>query len=435
MASFASRLLGFSRWVDRGGRLVPVHAAYGFVGKHGNATLSGTFPDGITSVEGLPTPAEVRVYLRAPEAEEIDGLFMTRRTSAGDGTWEIGGLRDDQRFDVVGRKDDERDVIVSDVTPVGTLRLEPVALVFAAGFDSTLPLRIRGGVAPYTSVVSSGSLPTGVTLVDNELVGVGPTGTLGAYPVDIDIEDARGTTVTVTVEPWLTLLPFALTGGFSSPFAAIGDVISASFAPNGGEPPYAYTLTGTVPAGLSFNSTTGEMSGTTTTAGEYSFDIEVEDTQSTVLTESYTFVTFAGTPHKFWRMNATASNNHLSVSEMEMAAFTAGSNLCVGGTPIAGSFYPAGSGYTYDAANAFNGGFLGTTDSWASLSSTTGWLGYEFPVPVDVAEFRIAGRTAGTQSPKDFTLEYSDDGVTWTVAATVTGQTSWTYTSFTAFAV
>lgn len=83
-------------------------------GYHG---LAGQYPAGLTSLEGVPTPARVYVRLRAPDHPEIDGALLGATDSAGDGTWYIGGLSPRLKYDVVGRMDNERDVTMSDVTP------------------------------------------------------------------------------------------------------------------------------------------------------------------------------------------------------------------------------------------------------------------------------------------------------------------------------
>jgi hypothetical protein len=54
-------------------------------------------------------------------------------------------------------------------------------------------------------------------------------------------------------------------------------------------------------------------------------------------------------------------------------------------------------------------------------------IGYEFPNSVSVAELYIYPRS-GTpaQAPKNFTLQYSANGVTWTTAMSPAAQTGWT---------
>lgn len=80
--------------------------------------LAGEFPGGTTTVDGAPTPAEVRVLWRGPKGHPADGVLVATTQSAPDGTWRVEGLNTGARYDVVGRKDGFNDVIVSNVQPV-----------------------------------------------------------------------------------------------------------------------------------------------------------------------------------------------------------------------------------------------------------------------------------------------------------------------------
>lgn len=83
----------------------------------GNGYLAGTFPDGITSVEGVPTKAVVRVLYRPEGGQPGDGYVMAEVESAEDGSWRVEGLDPNLYFDVVGRKFGFNDVIVAGVRP------------------------------------------------------------------------------------------------------------------------------------------------------------------------------------------------------------------------------------------------------------------------------------------------------------------------------
>lgn len=85
----------------------------------GSGYLAGEFPAGITTVEGVPASAQVRVLLRAADGSPADGDVVATTMSATDGTWRVEGLDTTRRYDVVGRKDGFNDVIVSNVKPVG----------------------------------------------------------------------------------------------------------------------------------------------------------------------------------------------------------------------------------------------------------------------------------------------------------------------------
>lgn len=83
----------------------------------GAGRLAGDFPDGTTTVEGVPVAAEVRVLLRRASGAVGDGAVVAVVQSAPDGTWEITGLPPGFKYDVVGRKAGENDVIMADITP------------------------------------------------------------------------------------------------------------------------------------------------------------------------------------------------------------------------------------------------------------------------------------------------------------------------------
>lgn len=84
--------------------------------RRGNGKLAGTFPDGITSVDGEPTSATVRVLWRTDRMG--DGTLVAEVKSDADGTWVVEGLDPTQKYDVIGRKNGYNDVIMANVSPV-----------------------------------------------------------------------------------------------------------------------------------------------------------------------------------------------------------------------------------------------------------------------------------------------------------------------------
>lgn len=83
----------------------------------GDGYLAGTYPDGITKVDGVPVSAEVRVLLRHPVKGFGDGSIVAKTISNPDGTWMINGLPSDLKYDVVARLAGEKDIIMSDISP------------------------------------------------------------------------------------------------------------------------------------------------------------------------------------------------------------------------------------------------------------------------------------------------------------------------------
>jgi len=72
------------------------------------------------------------------------------------------------------------------------------------------------------------------------------------------------------------------------PAGQMGVLYSLSFTATGGLQPYSWAVIGgTVPPGLGLNATTGELSGTPSSIGQWSFTVEVTDIRG--LTDSKLF--------------------------------------------------------------------------------------------------------------------------------------------------
>lgn len=67
----------------------------------------------------------------------------------------------------------------------------------------------------------------------------------------------------------------------------IGSTYSVSLAASGGTPPYKWTSAGTLPPGLTLNSTQGVISGTPTTAGTYGFTLTVTDSAGATQSQGF----------------------------------------------------------------------------------------------------------------------------------------------------
>src|SRR5262249_48106340 len=77
---------------------------------------------------------------------------------------------------------------------------------------------------------------------------------------------------TLTVQPPpLSITTTSLPGG------TVGVAYSATLTANGGTPPYTWSITGSLPGGLTLNATTGGIAGTPTAAGAFNFTVQVAD--------------------------------------------------------------------------------------------------------------------------------------------------------------
>lgn len=131
--------------------------------------------------------------------------------------------------------------------------------------------------------------------------------------------------------------------------------------------------------------------------------------------------------HRYWRIAITANNGSSFTSLVECQFHTRSNNGDETGNGVgsASSNFPGGS-----VANAFNRVFNNSGNYWATVSGgLPAWLAYDFgagQVP-DIRRVSIASRAGGdvAQAPRDFTVQWSDDGSTWTTAWAVTGATGW----------
>ena len=385
----------------------------------GTGMLAGVFPDTPTTVDGIPVSAQVLVrYRAATPGDPMDGMLVAQTTSSPAGEWEIQNLDSGLLYDVSARYPGENDALQTRVKPFDEARFVPSMLQIAVGVPLDEPLPLIGGEGELTAVFVSGTYPSGVSLVGDRLQGSWPTGTIGSYPITFDVTDDVAThTRVLTLD--LFLLPLAL-APFTLSELRVGVAESVQFEASGGEGPYVYSISaGALPAGLSLNGSTGVLSGTPSVVGEYAFTVTVTDVRSQ--TSSKTVSGRAVEAHKYWRINISASNTHASVTEIEMASEVGGADLCSGGTIIASGTWAASD---CNPVYAFDDSTSGP-NCWASNVSTAGWIGYAFASPVAISGVRIWARVYYSQTPRDFSIEYSDDGVSYTVAKSYTGLTSW----------
>jgi len=144
-----------------------------------------------------------------------------------------------------------------------------------------------GGTGPYSWIVSSGSLPAGLSLGSSTPNSVTVSGTptgQGTSNFTMKVTDAAGLSATqmlsITIgPPPLAITTTTLAGG------TVGTAYSQTLQATGGLQPYTWAVTvGSLPAGLTLNTSTGVISGTPTATGTSNFTVQVTDSEAAAAT-------------------------------------------------------------------------------------------------------------------------------------------------------
>ncbi len=185
-----------------------------------------------------------------------------------------------------------------------TVNIEPPPVITTTSLPTatlnasyTAPVTATGGVPPLAWKIASGTLPAGLSLGSSTTDTVNITGkatTAGQSIITITVTDATG--ASSTSGP-LTIVVSSLAFTTTSPLPS-GTVnmqyVGVQFAATGGTAPYTFSLaTGAVlPPGLMF-SAGGDLTGTPTTVGTYTFGVTVTDSTTptpAVITQNFTLV-------------------------------------------------------------------------------------------------------------------------------------------------
>lgn len=160
----------------------------------------------------------------------------------------------------------------------------PAQLTGNVGAAYSQLITTSGGRAPITASLESGTLPPGLSLNGTTLAGT-PT-TAGHFTFGIKVSDANGTTVSLpaTMDIFGYPSPSILTTGYKDGY--VGDPYSAPSAASGGKTPFTWSLlSGALPDGLALNATTGQLTGTPTQTGTFSFVVRVSDANNQEATQ------------------------------------------------------------------------------------------------------------------------------------------------------
>jgi len=130
---------------------------------------------------------------------------------------------------------------------------------------------------------SSDNLPAGLSIsTDGHITGTpqaaGVFTGVKITAADIDGFGTGSATFTITITGGLTI-----SGTATLPEVALGGTVSVTFTAANGQTPYTWSSTN-LPSGLAINATTGALTGTPAQPGNFSFSIQVTDSNKTAAT-------------------------------------------------------------------------------------------------------------------------------------------------------
>ena len=212
--------------------------------------------------------------------------------------------------------------------PVLAVTCQALTAATVGVYFSTGPMSVAGGVAPYVYSVI-GTLPAGLSLNSATGAVTGTPAAAGSFSIKVaDANGLTGTNCPIIVNPVVSLACPAVSASTAGvPYS------SGPLAVSGGTAPFAFSIYGTLPQGLSLNTASGAVTGVP--AAPRTFRVKATDARGATGTTCTITVNPPLSVACPWQRSATVGS-HYSSGSLNVSGGTGPYSYSIAGTLPAG---------------------------------------------------------------------------------------------------